>query len=143
MGFGEWVNRPTLMIGDNRNARDWANEPMITDGNRAIERDYIITIREKVVAGQILPVWIETDRNCSDLGTKSQVKPTLTEKLNRIACGLEEMPLPLGHKILFGPVEKPVLREQTLGVVPRRSSATRPRLSRTDHLKRYGVRTSI
>jgi hypothetical protein len=26
----------TFMIGDNRNARDWANEPMITDGNRAM-----------------------------------------------------------------------------------------------------------
>ena len=115
MGFGEWVNRPTLMVGDNRNARDWANEPMITDGNRAIEREYI-TVREKVVAGQILPVWIETDRNCSDLGTKSQVKPTLTEQLNRIACGLEEMPLPLGHKILFGPVEKPVLRGNPRGM---------------------------
>ena len=24
MGFGDWVKRPTLMIGDNRNARDHA-----------------------------------------------------------------------------------------------------------------------
>jgi hypothetical protein len=63
MGFGEWVTRPTLMIGDNnRNARDWANEPMITDGNRAIEREYI-TIREKVVLHQ------HSARICAITGT--------------------------------------------------------------------------
>eukprot|EP01047_Picozoa_sp_COSAG01_P058288 COSAG01_NODE_6850_length_3469_cov_240.717211_1_plen_89_part_00 len=43
-------------------------------------------------------------------------RETQTEKLNRIACGLEEMPLPLGHKILFGPVEKPVLRGNPRGM---------------------------
>jgi hypothetical protein len=91
MGFGDWVKRPTLMIGDNRNARDWANEPMITYGNRAIEREYI-TIREHVIAGKVLPVWIETVRNCSDLGTKSGIATLLGEGLNKTACRLAETP---------------------------------------------------
>eukprot|EP01047_Picozoa_sp_COSAG01_P022756 COSAG01_NODE_1363_length_10560_cov_2530.174773_4_plen_91_part_00 len=38
MGFGEWVQKPTYMFGDNRNARDWAIEDMTTDGNRMIDR---------------------------------------------------------------------------------------------------------
>eukprot|EP01047_Picozoa_sp_COSAG01_P100740 COSAG01_NODE_30553_length_613_cov_56.418288_2_plen_67_part_01 len=37
MGLGEYVKRPTLMFGDNRNARDWAIEEMTTDGNRMID----------------------------------------------------------------------------------------------------------
>ena len=30
LGFPEWVERPTLTLTDNRNARYWANESMIT-----------------------------------------------------------------------------------------------------------------
>ena len=82
---------------------------MITDGNRAIDREYI-TIREHVIKGNLLPVWIETARNCSDLGTKSGIATILSEGLNKTACGLAHLPLPAGHKILFGPVERPVLR---------------------------------
>jgi hypothetical protein len=45
--WGEYVKRPTLMFGDNRNARDWAFEEMTTDGNRMIDRKYRI-VRERV-----------------------------------------------------------------------------------------------
>ena len=31
LGFPEWVERPTLTLTDDRNARDWANDKMITD----------------------------------------------------------------------------------------------------------------
>ena len=55
-------------------------------------------------------VLLETVRNCSDLGTKSGIATVLGEGLNKTACGLAEIPLPAGHKILFGPVENPVLR---------------------------------
>ena len=53
--------------------REWDD---ITDGNRAIDREYI-TIREHVLKGNLLPVWIETVRNCSDLGTKSGIATIL------------------------------------------------------------------
>jgi hypothetical protein len=39
MGFGDWVKRPTLMIGDNRNARDWANTRL---GRRRTQTGQII-----------------------------------------------------------------------------------------------------
>ena len=85
---------------------------------RAIDREYI-TIREHVIKGNLLPVWIETARNCSDLGTKSGIATILSEGLNKTACGLAHLPLPAGHKILFGPVERPVLRgsHQTMDAV--------------------------
>jgi hypothetical protein len=39
----EYVTRPTIMLGGNRNARDWAIEDMTTDGNRMIDRKYRIS----------------------------------------------------------------------------------------------------
>eukprot|EP01049_Picozoa_sp_SAG25_P003527 SAG25_NODE_204_length_11947_cov_29.018822_3_plen_124_part_00 len=62
LGLGEWVKRPTLCIGDNRNARDWANEKVISEGNQHLDRHYFI-IRERVQKGEILPVWIEGKNN--------------------------------------------------------------------------------
>ena len=69
-GFPEWVEQPTVMLTDNRNARDWANESMITDGNRHIDRRYML-IREKVKLGHIKTVWMSRDWNISDVGTKA------------------------------------------------------------------------
>ena len=111
LGFPEWVERPTLTLTDNRNARDWANETMITDGNRHIDRRYML-IREKVNMGIMAVVWESGDWNISDLGTKPTDTPTNT-RLVPIICGQEELPIPAGQKVLFGPVDKPVRREST------------------------------
>ena len=58
-----------MVLTDNRNARDWGNESMITDGNRHIDRRYML-IREKVKLGHIAIVWMSGDWNISDTGTK-------------------------------------------------------------------------
>ena len=52
------VLSPTLCIGDNRNARDWANERVLSEGNQHLDRHYF-TMRERVAMGEILPIWIE------------------------------------------------------------------------------------
>ena len=109
LGFPEWVERPTLTLTDNRNARDWANESMITDGNRHIDRRYML-IREKVEQGIMTVAWESGDWNISDLGTKSTGTPTTT-RLVPIIYEQEEIPIPAGQKVLFGPVDKPVRRE--------------------------------
>ena len=57
LGFPEWVERPTLTLTDNRNARDGANESMITDGNRHIDRRFML-IREKVEQGIMTVAWL-------------------------------------------------------------------------------------
>ena len=111
LGFPEWVERPTLTLTDNRNARDWANETMITDGNRHMDRRYML-IREKVNNGIMAVVWQSGDWNISDLGTKPTDTPT-NQRLVPIICGQAELPIPAGQKILFGPVDKPVRREST------------------------------
>ena len=113
LGFPERVERPTLTLLDNINARDWANESMITDGNRqtCIDRRYML-IREKINNGIMAVVWASGDWNISDLGTKPTDTPT-TQRLVPIICGQAELPIPAGQKILFGPVDKPVRREST------------------------------
>ena len=110
-GFPEWVEQPTVMLTDNRNARDWANDSMITDGNRHIDRRYML-IREKVKLGHIKTVWMSGDWNISDMGTKATDVPT-TERLAPLLCGYGELPIPAQTKILFGPVERPERREST------------------------------
>jgi len=110
-GFPEWVEQPTVMLTDNRNARDWANESMITDGNRHTDRRYML-IREKVKLGHIKPVWMSGDWNISDVGTKTIDVPT-TDRLTPLLCGYGELPIPAQTKILFGQVERPDRREST------------------------------
>ncbi len=110
-GFPEWVEQPTVMLTDNRNARDWANDSMITDGNRHIDRRYML-IREKVKLGHIKTVWMSGDWNISDMGTKATDAPT-TDRLAPLLCGYGELPVPAQTKILFGPVERPERREST------------------------------
>ena len=84
---------------------------MITDGNRQIDRRFML-IREKVEQGIMAVAWESGDWNISDLGTKSTDAPTTT-RLVPIICGQEEIPIPAGHKILFGSVDKLVRREST------------------------------
>ena len=104
------------MLTDNRNARDWGNESMITDGNRHIDRRYML-IREKVKLGHIAIVWTSGDWNISDTGTKAIDIPT-TERLTPLLCGYGELPIPAQTKILFGPVERPERRESTNKAIP-------------------------
>eukprot|EP01044_Picomonas_judraskeda_P024268 COSAG03_NODE_6631_length_1027_cov_2.851293_2_plen_84_part_00 len=70
------VDSPTQMIGDNRNATDWAVEKMITDGNRHIDIPYM-KIREVVRAGEVKPVWIKGKGNPSDILTKAVDKAVI------------------------------------------------------------------
>ena len=46
LGLGKFMEEPIAMIGDNRNARDWAMEDVMADGNRHFEHRYF-TIRER------------------------------------------------------------------------------------------------
>ena len=85
---------------------------MITDGNRHIDRRYML-IREKVKLGHIKTVWMSgdwNDWNISDMGTKATDVPT-TDRLAPLLCGYGELPIPAQTKILFGPVERPERRE--------------------------------
>ena len=104
------------MLTNNCNARDWSNESMITDGNRHIDRRYML-IREKVKLGHIAIVWMSGDWNISDTGTKAIDVPT-TERLTPLLCGFGELPIPAQTKILFGPVERPERRESTNKAIP-------------------------
>ena len=113
LGLEEWVRRPTLCIGDNRNARDWANEKVISEGNQHLDRHYF-TIRERVRSGEILPVWIEGKHNPADVMTKA-IDKTVTDELTPYLCGEEEIPLPDGMRVWFGPPDKPVLRGNKSG----------------------------
>ena len=56
--------------------------------------------------------WESGDWNISDLGTKPTDTSTTT-RLVPIICGQEEIPIPAGQKIMFGPIDKPVRREST------------------------------
>ena len=69
-------------------------------------------IREKVEQGIMAVAWESGDWNISDLGTKPTDTPTTT-RLVPIICGQEEIPIPAGQKVLFGPVDKPIRREST------------------------------
>jgi hypothetical protein len=109
MGFGQYVQKPTFMFGDNRNARDWAIEDMTTDGNRMIDRKYRI-VRERVKMGEILPVWIDGKTNPTDVGTKAQANAPMTESMIGQLTGLQEIPIPEGTEVLFGPVSNPIRR---------------------------------
>ena len=84
---------PMELRGDNKQAGRWGRENMITNGNRFIERMYM-KVREGVRNGDILPVWIETALNISDVLTKA-VPREIVEKLAPIMVGMEEQP-PLG-----------------------------------------------
>jgi hypothetical protein len=108
MGFGQYVQKPTFMFGDNRNARDWAIEDMTTDGNRMIDRKYRI-VRERVKMGEILPVWIDGKTNPTDVGTKAQANAPMTESMIGQLTGLQEIPIPEGTEVLFGPVSNPMM----------------------------------
>ena len=109
MGLGEYVKRPTMMFGDNRNARDWAIEEMTTDGNRMIDRKYRI-VRERVKMGEILPVWIDGKTNPADVGTKAQANAPMTETMLSYVTGQHEIPIPEGVQVLFGPASNPTMR---------------------------------
>ena len=97
-----------LEPGDNRNARDWANERVLSEGNQHLDRHYF-TVRERVAMGEILPIWIEGLYNPADTMTKSINAPT-TEQHVKYIFGREEIPLPDGVKVWFGPPDEPVLR---------------------------------
>ena len=60
--------------------------------------------------GEILPVWIDGKTNPSDVGTKAQANAPMTENMLSTLTGLQEIPLPEGTQILFGPASNPVMR---------------------------------
>ena len=108
LGLGQYVRRPTLCIGDNRNARDWANERVLSEGNQHLDRHYF-TVRERVAMGEILPIWIEGLYNPADTMTKA-INAQTAEQHMKYIYGQEEIPLPDGIKVWFGPPDQPALR---------------------------------
>ena len=92
----------------NRNARDWALEDVMADGNRHFEHKYF-TIRERIEKGEIIPYWISGKENPSDLLTKATDKGAVDALLPYIH-GTKEIPIPEGLQVWFGPIECPELR---------------------------------
>ena len=90
MGLGWMVANPTRVIGDNKNATDWAAEKMISDGNRHIDICYM-KVRERVAMGEILPEWIKGKSNSSDLLTKMVTKDVV-DALMKTLQGIEPIP---------------------------------------------------
>ena len=95
------MEEPIAMIGDNRNARDWAMEDVMADGNRHFEHRYF-TIRERVDLGEVKMHWISGKDNPADIMTKAVDKATI-DRLLPYLSGDKEIPLPDGLKIWFGP----------------------------------------
>ena len=52
MGLGELVSKPTLMLGDNKQACRWSRTEMVTNGNKFIERQYH-KVREFILANSV------------------------------------------------------------------------------------------
>ena len=48
LGLGQWVSKPTYCFGDNRNAKDWANDVMMTKGCRHFDRRYFTIMRDSI-----------------------------------------------------------------------------------------------
>jgi hypothetical protein len=72
MGFGHWVEEPTLMYGDNDACTSLGRENMVSraPGNRWFSR-YLFFSREQFKVGTIDPRRVGTDDNLADIMTKS------------------------------------------------------------------------
>jgi len=90
MGLGHYVEEPTLLAGDNKQAGRWSRDDMITNGNRFIERMYF-KVREGIEAGDVETRYINTKLNCSDPFTKA-VSKEVVEICGAMIAGLAELP---------------------------------------------------
>ena len=90
MGLGYYVEEPTLLTGDNKQAGRWSRDDMITNGNRFIERMYF-KVREGIEAGDVETRYINTKLNCSDPFTKA-VSKEVVEICGAMIAGLAELP---------------------------------------------------
>ena len=97
MGYGDillGVDMPaTPLIGDNRQAKRWGREDMITDGNRFIEREYFI-VREYVKMDAIEPLWQMGTKNPSDLGTKAVTKQIYDKLIHKLTGAEKQFKMP-------------------------------------------------
>ena len=90
MGLGELVSKPTLMLGDNKQACRWSRTEMVTNGNRFIERQYH-KVREFILAGDLETRYINTKLNVSDVFTKD-VSREVIEALGPMLTGRKPWP---------------------------------------------------
>ena len=90
MGLGHLVSKPTLMLGDNKQAGRWARTEMITNGNRFIERQYH-KVREFIMQGHLEARYINTKLNVSDVFTKD-VSREVIETLGPMLTGRAPWP---------------------------------------------------
>ena len=90
LGIGDLVSKPTLMLGDNKQAGRWSRTEMVTNGNRFIERQYH-KVREFVLAGDLETRYINTKLNVSDVFTKD-VSREVIETLGPMLTGRAAWP---------------------------------------------------
>ena len=90
MGLGDLVSKPTLMLGDNKQACRWSRTEMVTNGNRFIERQYH-KVREFILAGDLETRYINTKLNVSDVFTKD-VSREVIEALGPMLTGRAPWP---------------------------------------------------
>ena len=94
MGLSEYVQGPTILLGDCINANMLAKEDKVTAQNRHILMSYHYA-KEMVEIGEICPRRVTTKLNSSDLLTKANPRPDL-ERLVPVLTGLggEHPPIP-------------------------------------------------
>ena len=90
MGYGDLVEVPTIMLGDNKQAGRWSRYDMITNGNRFIERMYH-EVKEGIEASDIETRYIDTKLNVSDVFTKD-VSKEVVRTLGPMLCGQTPWP---------------------------------------------------
>jgi hypothetical protein len=76
MGFGHWIQAPTLMYGDNDACTSLGRENMVSPGNRWFSRD-LFFYREQFKTGTIDPRRVDTDENLADIMTKPLAYATI------------------------------------------------------------------
>ena len=94
MGLPEYVQGPTILLGDCINANSLAKEDKVTAQNRHILMSYHYA-KEMVELGEICPRRVTTKLNTSDLLTKANPRPDL-DRLVPVLTGLggELPPIP-------------------------------------------------
>ena len=90
MGIATFIQEPTVLEGDNKQAGKWGREDMITSGNRFIERQYF-KVRDWIRRGDLDARYINTKQNCADMLTKA-VSVETAQTLGPMLSG--EVPLP-------------------------------------------------
>ena len=84
MGFGEMIDAPTPILGDNKQANMLSREDLVTPGNRFIRIEYHYA-KEYIELQETCTRYVDTLTNIADIFTKplsrqyiQRLRPTIT-----------------------------------------------------------------